>query len=106
MHLWTRLNQSKTSLSKIAAWTAAFLFSALFFVNAKADVTGHLTPDTYALVYWSVGEKGFDFPFERMADQLCVKGYRVIDKTYKLQNPVVGRSKWLIACKEAKEYND
>lgn len=108
MHLGTNLKKMMSERKGILKGTVYGLFlglGGLFIVTTKADVTSHMTTDTYTLSYWApFGPRSFDLPFERMADQLCAGRYRVIDKTYRLINPIDSKGKWLIACKGNQEY--
>lgn len=108
MHLRTNLKKmmsEKKGILKGTIYGMILGLGGLFLVTTKADVTSHMTTDTYTLSYWSpLGPRGFDLPFERMADQLCGGKYRVIDKTYRLINPIDSKGKWLISCKEDGDY--
>jgi len=91
------MQNKERRLETLIAWILAASFGGMFFVTTKADIVDKAPYDTYRLSYFTtpLGSELFSFAFERMSEQLCPRGYQVVDK---LEGAGYSRTVWLISC--------
>lgn len=99
--------KSKGSFVEIIAWILAFGLGGAFFGTTKADIVDHSYDKLYTLEYYTTpyGAEFFSFAFERTAEQLCPKGYEIVDRTNQEKDHKKSRTKWLIECTDVHKEN-